>query len=272
MKKLRLTPEEWEEMLKDISMKFHEDCNRNITNFEYTKADVNKFLNETIKKDIKKPTLLINSNVYTKMYELVKQSPIEIQWHMLVDRDLETQEYLIYDVMLFPQTNSGTSTTTDQDEFAKWQTELIKDTTFPIEHLRGHGHSHVNMNVYSSGIDDAYQRDLITKVDNGDFYLFLVLNKKMDMYAILYDFAQQIIFETSDMNIQILDDYGIDIRKWCEEQIKKNCKTINKLTHLPKGYYYPSNSSLKLDNEKPAEDELIINIKDTPKGFFKRRK
>ena len=276
MKKLRLTNDEQEMFIQDIIEKFDGTGKYDISSFEYTKADVKDFLEalEKLNKEKnKKPTILINSNTYTKMYELVKQSPIEIQWHMLVTRDLETQTYLVYDLMLFPQTNSGTSTTTDQDEFAKWQTNLIKDTTFPIQDLRGHGHSHVNMNVYSSGIDDAYQRDLITKVDNGDFYLFLVLNKKMDMYALLYDFVQQTVFETSDMDIQILDDNGIDIRKWCKEQIEKNCKTYKPTGQkLPKSYYYAPNSSLKLVAQIASAEELIVNITDTPKGFFKRRK
>lgn len=262
MKKLRLSAAEWEEMLKAISAKFHEDCKMNIASFEYTKKDVTDFIKELTTENIKKPTILINSDVYTKMYELVKQSPIELQWHMLVKRFPETQEYMVYDVLLFPQTNTGTSTTTDQDEFAKWQTELIMDEHFPIEDLRGHGHSHVNMNVYSSGIDDAYQENLITKVEDGDYYLFFVLNKKMEMYALLYDFTQQIVFDTNDMDIQILDEHGINIKEWCSDQIKKYCKTVSKPT------YYRTTSA---QTKTYPEDELIVTMNEVPRTFGRRK-
>ena len=268
MKKLRLTLDEQELMIRSIIDKFNEDCHKNITTFEYTQKDVKDFLEGLTKTTVKKPTLLIDETAYTKMYELVKQSPIELQWHMMVKRDLENNTYTIYDILLFPQTNSGTSTTTDQDEFAKWQSNLIQDMDFPLEELRGHGHSHVNMNVYSSGIDDAYQMDLITKVKDGDYYVFLVLNKRMEMYALIYDFHQQIIFDTDDIDIQIISHDGENIKSWCSEQIKKYCK---KHKYSPNKNYCNSYapSSLKIDNFVPPEDELVMNMK--PRKFGRRR-
>ena len=259
MKKLRLTEAEQKLMLEDIMTKFKKSGN-NPNGFEYTSKDIAAFLDRYKKEDIKKPTLRITAEAYTAMYELVKQSPVEIQWHMMVVRNLEDQIYTVYDVLLYPQVNSGASTTTDQDEFTEWQTDLITNPDFPIEELRGHGHSHVNMSVYSSNIDDAYQKDLITKVENGDFYLFLVLNKKMEMFALLYDFDQQIVFETSDMDIQIISSEGINIREWCKEQIKANCKTAVKSTRYTG--YYPA---------KDKEDDLIANIAKAG-NFFGRRK
>ena len=266
MKKLRLTTSEKELLIKDIQHTFEEVCKGNIDSFEYTKKDVKDFLNTLGETTVQTPTILINSDVYTKMYELVRQSDIELQWHMMVKRFPETGEYHVYDILLFPQTNSGTLTTTDQNEFAEWQMNLIQDMSFPIEHLRGHGHSHVNMSVYSSGIDDAYQRDLITKVEDGDFYLFFVLNKKMEMYALLYDFNQQIIFETKDMNIEIIDNDGIDIRTWCTEQIKANCKSAP--PKFRKTYGYPQQTTFALDS---YEDEFIINMSTSPRKFGRRK-
>ena len=270
MNKLRLTIEEKELLMKAIRDKLELDHKGPITTFEFSNKEVKEFLKDLEAEEINKPTLLIDAVAYTKMYELVKQSPIELQWHMLIERDLEANVYYLYDILLFPQTNSGTSTTTDQDEFAKWQTELIKDPKFPLEQLRGHGHSHVNMAVYSSGIDDAYQRDLITKVKDGDYYLFLVLNKKMEMFALLYDFNQQVIFETKDIDIQITTE-DFDIRTWCAEQIKTYCKSYTS-KYRPCVSYTPPNTGLKIDTYNPKEDELISEIKEAKKNFTKRRK
>ena len=267
MKKLRLNNEERELLITNIQEKFEKTGKFNVSSFEYTKKDLLEFLNKTFAKNVKKPTILIDNDTYTKMYELVKQSSIEIQWHMLVDRDLGTNKYLVYDVLLFPQTNSGASTTTDQEEFTEWQTELIMDPEFPLEHLRGHGHSHVNMNVYSSGVDDAYQRDLITKVEDGDYYLFLVLNKKMEMYALLYDFEQQILFETNDMDIEIIDENGLDIKEWAKSQIKEYCKEA--IIKPARSYYGPYGKTGT--SVKEAEEDLIANINTAGNWYGRRR-
>ena len=267
MKKLRLNKEEKDLLIKDVQHTFEQICKNNISTFEYTKKDVEDFLNTLTDNTVTPPTILINSNVYTKMYELVRQSPVEVQWHLLVHRYPEENEYEIYDILLFPQTNSGTSTTTDQDEFAEWQTNLVGDMDFPIEDLRGHGHSHVNMGVFSSSVDDNYQRNLITKVEDGDFYLFLVLNKKMEMCALLYDFEQQILFTTNDMTIEIVDEYGVDIRTWCTEQIKKYCKTAP----APARAYYSPYGSRGTSLKKDEKDDFISNIT-KPGNFWERRR
>jgi len=266
MKKLRLTAEEKNMLLQDVEHTLKEICKNNISVFEYTKKDVQDFLNNLTDNTVEKPTLMIVAEVYTKMYELVKQSDIELQWHMLVERDIKTNNYLIYDIMLFPQINSGVSTTTDEKAFAEWQMNLIKDPEFPIEDLRGHGHSHVNMNVYSSGIDDAYQRDLITKVEDGDYYIFLVLNKRMEMFALIYDFRQQILFETKDIDIKIMY-CGTDIRKWCTDQIKLYCKSAPKYT---RPCYDPTPWTGDLRLHKMTDDDYIADI--TTKGNFTGRR
>lgn len=264
MKKLKLTGDEELLLLKDIQHTFDEVCKHNINDFEYTKSDVKDFLDAITDNTVISPTLMITADAYTKMYELVKQSPVEIQWHMLVDRNLETNTYTVTDVILFPQTNSGASTTSDQNEFAKWQMNLIQNLDFPLEKLRGHGHSHVNMGVYSSGIDDTYQRDLITKVEDGDYYVFLVLNKKMDMFALIYDFHNQIMFETKDIKIEITYA-GEDIRAWCTEQIEKYCKSATPERRLPPNTSYKS-------PVKTPEEELISTMLNPDKRSFGRRR
>ena len=147
--------------------------------------------------------------------------------------------------------------------------ESDQNPEFPIENLRGHGHSHVNMNVYSSGIDDAYQEDLVTKVEDGDYYLFFVLNKRMEMFALLYDFNQQILFETKDMDIKITTGY-LDIKEWCKEQISMYCKSYTPKYRTPTTYQYPG--TMRMDTYKPEETELIAEIKEVQRRYEKGKK
>ena len=263
MKRLRLTQNEEQALMKYLSSKFN-NCNKNITMFNITHKDIDDFLNELDKeKTIAYPTIGITSDAYVKMYELVKQSSTEIQWHGLVKRAKNV--YLIHDILVFPQTNSTTSTSSDQEAFTKWQTDLVMDMDFPIEELRMHGHSHVNMNVFSSSIDDGYQSELITKVDDGDFYIFLVLNKKMEMYALLYDFDQQILFEGKDIKIKIYDKEAIDIREWCANQIKVNCKTSK-----PTTYSKSPKTNFEIE-EYDYEESYISNLISPRRKFLNRR-
>lgn len=245
MEKLRLNVPEKENLMKIIRDKLN--ATSNINGFTFNKSDMNDYINEiTNKENVVSPLLCITSDAYVTMLELIRQSPVEISWHGLVKRDKEKGIYVLYDILIFPQINTATTTTTDETEFAKWQMSLISDMDFPIEELRMHGHSHVNMNVFSSGVDDKYQTDLISKVEDGDFYLFLIMNKKMDICALLYDFEQQILFDTNDIEIKIIDKKNNDIKNKCRKWIAENCKT--QAARYPKATYY--NSSLILDEEE----------------------
>ena len=221
MKRLRPTIEEKTELLAAITQRLNLYKKGSIEAFS---IDDLKASYKTIPKDVKKPILKIEAGTYMRMLELINQSSVECSWHGLVHRDLEANTYYVYDILVFPQINSSTSTTTDEKAFAAWQTNLILDPNFPIENLRLHGHSHVNMNVFSSGIDDKYQEDLLTKVDNGDYYIFLIMNKKMEICIFIYDFVQQVLFEKNDIDFQIIS-YDTDVREWAKEELKKNATT-----------------------------------------------
>lgn len=228
MKKLRVTAEEKTRLVEDFMERLA----------WYNKGSIEDFDIDDLKKkyskipdNVNKPTLMISADAYIKMLELVNQSSVECSWHGLVQRFEENNSYLVYDVIVFPQINSATTTTTDEKEFAEWQTNLILDPKFPIEDLRLHGHSHVNMNVFSSGVDDKYQQDLITKVDDGDYYIFLIMNKKMEICIFIYDFEQQIMFDKDDINFQIVSE--IDIRAWAKEQLDKYAITERPVSAKP---------------------------------------
>ena len=248
MKKLRATPEEKAHLIEDLTEQLAWFNKAPLSDFK-----IDDLLKEysQIPKNVVKPEVTITTEAYLKMLELVNQSDVECSWHGLVKRFGD--KYLIYDVIVFPQINSATSTTTDEKEFAEWQTKLIMDPDFPIEELRLHGHSHVNMNVFSSGIDDQYQKDLLTKVDDGDYYIFFIMNKKMELCIFLYDFEQQVMFDKNDINFRIVS-CSTDIRTWAKEQLKEYATTARPVTaktyHKP-AYYEDDYHAGYFGNVKP---------------------
>ena len=219
MDRLRITKEQ-QELLIQEAIKQIESAN---TVAEL--GDLGKLLPPVDTKKIKKPTIFIQAHAYLKMMELVMQSDVEISWHGLVKKDKKQNAYLIYDILVFPQINTASSTNTDQDEYAKWLQDIMMDEDeSKFDDMRMHGHSHVNMSVFSSAIDDEYQRNLITNIKDGDYYIFLILNKRHDICALLYDYDKQILFETKDLNIRIISDKNESISGWAAKQIKENCK------------------------------------------------
>lgn len=242
MKKIKINTNEIEIFVTEAIQKL-------LNNFKNKSSlsidDILKFtLDEEIKKlqnipeDIKKPKVFIEADAYIKMLELIRQSDVEISWHGLVERNLEENTYTVYDILVFPQINTATTTTGDEEKFAEWQMGLIQDMDFPYEDLRMHGHSHVNMSVFSSGVDDQYQKDILAKVKDGDYYLFLIMNKKLEICPLLYDFNQKILFEKDDIKIEIVSNYEGGLRNWASNQISKYCKTQS-FTYSRQKNYYP---------------------------------
>lgn len=218
MKKLRISPDERTEFLKNITGLIDKG---NISQLK----DLSGYISKLDATKIVKPTVYIMSDVMAKMEALVKHSSTEISWHCLVKRNIEENCYLIYDLVMFPQTNTATTTSTDQDEYAKWLNEIMMDEDeSKFDNMRMHGHSHVNMSVFSSTVDDGYQTELLTNIKDGDYYIFMILNKKKDMCTLLYDFNQQVLFENADITVEIVTTDKTAINVWAKNQIENYCK------------------------------------------------
>lgn len=257
MEKLKLSQSERENYINALNRKL-EKCNK-VSAFNFSIKD---YIKEDF-KNVKKPTIIIEPHVYVAMMELVKQNDVECSWHCLVHRNLEDMVFTLYELLVFPQINSGAATATDDEEYERWMAKFLLDENFPIEDLRMHGHSHVNMAVFSSSTDDAYQKDILTNIKDGDYYIFMILNKKMEIAIYLYDLNQQIMFDTKDINLQIRYDSMEDIRSWVASEIKEKCikKIANKkpLANYSKKNYvkdYEKQESFDFDPYDPLYDFL----------------
>ena len=222
MKRLRISHNEKTEFLKEVTDLIDKG---NLSQLK----DLSGLITKLDEKNIIKPTVYIMSDVMAKMEALVKHSATEISWHCRVKRNKEENCYLIYDIVLFPQTNTGTTTTTDQDEYADWLSEILMDPDeSKFDDMRMHGHSHVNMGIFSSTVDDGYQTELMANIKDGDYYIFMILNKKKDICTLVYDYNQNVLFENADVKVEIVTQDKTAINIWAENQIKQFCKTVPK--------------------------------------------
>lgn len=193
-----------------------------------------------------KPIIYFTMKAYLKMTRLVQSAPQEIGWHGIVKK-LNTHEYLIEDIVVFPQVVTGASVTPDAIEYMNWLYSF-DDDTFP--HIRFHGHSHVDMGVSPSGTDTKYRGDILDQMGPNDFYIFMILNKRNDIDLALFDLANNRMYEKKDCTIEILlsedktDTIGAFIRE-----------ANTQVTH-----YLAPKAPLTSPADKKKETEKIIVI------------
>ena len=158
-----------------------------------------------------KATLRITDEAWKKIKALVAACDKEIAWHGTVTKDSTT--YTIEDIVVFPQSVTGATVTSDETEYSMW---LMQQPNEVFNKLRFHGHSHVNMDVSPSGVDLTYQQDIIKNLQ--DFYIFAIFNKKGSNWCAIYDVEDNIVYEDADI---ILDTPEFQIDDWAKEQINQ---------------------------------------------------
>lgn len=165
-------------------------------------------------KQIKEPTIYITPNAYLKMRKLVDATSSEIGWYGTVSEypGLE-RVYLIDDIIVYPQTVTGA--TCEQDESKMFDFEMSL-TTEQVNKKRFQGHSHVNMGVTPSGVDEAFYQDLLTQVT--DYFIIAITNKRNEYTIRFYDIENNILY--SNIPILLLLEDGSDLNLWYTEVIR----------------------------------------------------
>ena len=166
-----------------------------------------------------------------------KKADGEIGWHGIVER--HNNFFTIKDIIVYPQTVSGATVTTDAVEYSTWLMGLDDET---FNHCRYQGHSHVNFSVTPSGVDRQFYDDILQTLQENDYYIFMITNKRSDIYIIIYDYTNNILFETKDITIKVLID-NEDLDLWADKAIQDNVKKN----------YTPNTHSYKKRRKRPGK-------------------
>ena len=70
--------------------------------------------------------------------------------------------------------------------------------------LRFQGHSHVNMGVSPSNTDINHQEVIAKSLCDDDFYIFLIVNKRLDTNFFVYDKKTATTYKDKDISYEIL--------------------------------------------------------------------
>ena len=133
---------------------------------------------------------------YIKMRDLVDRYASEVGWFGFIDK-ISDLEYQITDICVYPQLVTG-ATVKETNE--SW------DDDMPMEQIKRrhfHGHSHVNMAPSPSTTDMKHRDDQVSMVKSDSFYLFMITNKSCAWTAALFDLANNVVYNTDDILIDV---------------------------------------------------------------------
>ena len=166
------------------------------------KIDPEKLIENTF-TNVVKPTVIFSAIAWAKLNAMTQRCSKEVSAHGVVERDNEI--YFIKDILPYPQIVTGVTVESDDEHYHTWLLEQDSDT---INHMRLHFHSHVNMGVTPSGTDTAFQLKMLQSVK--DFYIFIIFNKRQDMFINIYDYTQGILFENKDISYDVLYEHILE--------------------------------------------------------------
>lgn len=191
------------------------------------RIDIKTLLDEYMtNRNIVEPTIFITSAAYVKMRHLVDKTSTEIGWFGTVTKvESLPNTYIIDDILVYPQTVSGATCEQDEDKMFEFEMSL---TTDQVNRKRFQGHSHVNMGVTPSGVDENFYKDLLTQVT--DYFIILVTNKHNAYHVRFYDVENNILY--TDVPIHLMLDDGTEISTWYEEESNK-LRTLVTQTQRP---------------------------------------
>lgn len=152
-------------------------------------------------KNDRRATITINPVAYGKMLTIIMSQTEEVGWHGVIERTGKDQ-YLLTDILVYPQQVSAANIDTDEEEYAQWLIG-IDDDVFPKMHF--HGHSHVNMGVGPSTTDMGHRTKITSQLrpKTDDFYIFMIWNKRLEWSGAVYDMATNTLFDTEDIDVVI---------------------------------------------------------------------
>lgn len=163
-------------------------------------------------------TLTITPEAYSKIMLTILSTDKEVGWHGTIVRDEEDDvNFILKDIFFFPQEVTGTTVVADESAYPMWAMKLPEDK---FNEMRFHGHSHVNMPTLPSGTDMDYRAGLIHQFENG-FYVFLIINKKMETNCQIYDFDNNMLYCNSEIDVVIGDGYAQEVADATREMVKQ---------------------------------------------------
>lgn len=243
--------------LVKMTQQYMDECREDFEKaLQLTKmADGKLNFTKTFSIDNREATVYFTAEAWAKMAMLVKEFDKEVAWHGVAQRadDEDKDEYIITDIVVYPQEVSGATVEMDTEKYAEWLMENAEDERFNNIHMQGH--SHVNMGVTPSSVDLNHQEEILNMLGDNDFYIFMIWNKSFVSNVKVYDMKKNILFEDKDVTVKLigavedLDDFLADAK----EKVKTKTYSYSS-PNRPVGTPYNPLTVASQKKEEPKKD------------------
>ncbi len=200
-------------------------------------------------------TLTFTNKAWLKIMSLVMSFDKEVQWHGVVEK-ISDNEFKVKDILVFPHEITAATVTSNQSEYEEWLNNLDDDT---FNHLRFHGHSHVSMSVSPSSVDMQYRENILVNISPNDdeaYYIFIIVNKKYEISAEIYDIKNNILYSKGDIEMfmeiddgEYLNDFLIEAKAVAKEPVYTYVSKKEKHKNKNTNNYYCGFGKNLYDNE-----------------------
>jgi len=181
---------------------------------------------KTLKYKEATAVLRLSQLAYRKTVALVTNFSDEVAWHGLAVRKAKN-EFVIEDILVYPQETTNVTVNTDSESYTKWLYGLDDEA---FNNIRMQSHSHVNMGVNPSGVDDSHREKILDQLDEDMFYIFMVWNKSLDTHTLIYDMENNVLYENDDITVEIIGDASFkDFLTDANEKVQKKKTTVYKV-------------------------------------------
>ena len=220
---------------------------------------------KTFEKVERRASLIFTETAFVKMLRLVSEFDKEVAWHGVATRgeNPEIDEYIVSDILVYPQEVTGATVQTDQQRYETW---LMSNEDYVFNNIRMQGHSHVNMGTTPSAVDTTYYEQILEMLGDNDFYIFLIWNKRNDRTVKIYDMGKNILFDTEDIDIKTIDD-GLGLATFLEEA---KSMVQDKVYSLPKDectYAKGQNEKSAVGSDKDSDNKKPVLYKKKKKSW-----
>lgn len=248
-KLIKLTPEYIAECTKEFQEKL------NAGKF----ADGRISYNKTLGSVSRRAKLYFTEIAWLKMQMLIKEFDKEVAWHGVAKRgdDMSKDEYYVTDILVYPQEVSGASVEMDVEKYDEWLRENFDDERF--FNIGMQGHSHVRMGTTPSSVDLGHQEAILNQLTDDMFYIFVIWNKLDSKNIKIYDLAKNVLFETADVDVEVMGDFLKDAKDKVKEKSYNYSKSPNVTT-----------ASTKQDEKKTTSINNGVNKTAKKKGRRKK--
>lgn len=162
------------------------------------------------------PSLVVSKKAHGKMWSLImlcRES--EISWMGACVR-LSDGSILLEDIFVPKQECTAVTTTITREGDQQLLQELLnKGDMDAINRIRCWGHSHVDMPVFASYVDEEQTRSFLKRYD--DFFVRCILNRKGELYCSIYLLDTGVVIHHPVVKEEIPDTEGW--LEWAQKEI-----------------------------------------------------